>query len=137
MKLENFNLVEDYAISYNGIQIDLHNNYDLADLHVHYLTRKFIMVWQLVNNEIGAAIPQTLELEFAGLQYLSITPRDPEMPFEEDRTLNEFGFIEASESNIENTTTNFRTNTDEHLVFSLNGGSIIRIYSDLAQIHVK
>lgn len=97
----NFKIIENYALSYQGRHIDLHNNYEFTGME--YSTRKMTLTLRWIKSS-GDWIKDDellqLMLVHKSVSYLSISPRDLEMPFSEDSCLSDITFFPSSARDV-------------------------------------
>lgn len=77
--------------------LDLHNNADFMGYRYSIADRELEMIW---NCRLGTDQEAYLTLTFRNVHFLRIEGRDPEMPFEEDKTLTHL-FLYLNDTNVD------------------------------------
>ncbi|KAA9333735.1 hypothetical protein [Adhaeribacter soli] len=94
----NFQLVDNYAISFEGRHIDVHNNFNFLGFEYKVETQTLILKWiksagDWVNSD---ELPQFALIHFE-VNYLNITPRNPLSQTSEDTCLSDITFFPSSD----------------------------------------
>ena len=87
-------MIEDFTIK-NSIylvsgeySLDLHINYDFSEVVYSIAERRVTLTWHRSDGDwVQLTDPSRVELVFLGVTRFQVVPRDPEMPFTEDRCL--------------------------------------------------
>jgi hypothetical protein len=92
-------MIEDYTIKdviylVSGEDtLDLHNNYDFTKITYSIAEQRVTLTWIRSSAYwIPKTKPLQLKLEFIGVSSFRFMPRDPEMPFTEDKCLSSVGY---------------------------------------------
>ena len=95
MKLEGFLVAPDQiGIEANGVNYDLHNNFDFDGLSYNVSGRSITLAWKRNSGEwVQEGMPSHLFLEFEGVSLFKAKQRDPELPFSEDDCVRTIGFM--------------------------------------------
>ncbi|WP_027483500.1 hypothetical protein [Deinococcus pimensis] len=94
MRRANFE-VADSMIEFgqDGRWYDLHNAFDFTSLTYDVTARTLRLSWVRSPRYGSSEDPATLELRFNDVDYLVVHPRDPDMPPDEDLTLEHVGYL--------------------------------------------
>ncbi|MBK0401441.1 hypothetical protein I5M27_00510 [Adhaeribacter sp. BT258] len=125
----NFELVENYAINFEGRHIDVHNDYDFVSFDFDIVSQILKLNWiksdrnRITFNEI---------LDFTLIHYevnfLNIMPRDSKALNSDDSCLLDFTFFPSTERDINDSLMiqNLPHNLDD-IIYTFAGGQIIRV----------
>lgn len=103
----NFEIEDNYAISFKGKHIDLHNNFDFLGFEYDVTKMIAILRWEKSTEEwANKETIKRLSIIHKNVSYLSITPRDAEMPTTEDSCLKDITYLPIE----------FRTHKEEFIL---------------------
>lgn len=90
----NFEIENNYALSFNGKHIDLHNNFNFWGFEYDVTKMTAILRWEKSTEQW--AIRETitgLSICHRNVTYMHVTPRDSEMPTTEDSCLKDITYL--------------------------------------------
>jgi hypothetical protein len=74
-------------------ELDLHNDFDFREVHYSVSERTASLNWTRCTREwVNANNPDFVRLDFFEVSEFRFMPRDPELPFTEDDSLNTAGY---------------------------------------------
>ncbi len=89
---EQFTLRDVYLCA-EGLELDLHNDYDFCALHYSVENRSVSLYWRKGDGEwVPGDGPREIELTYEGVERFEFHPRDAELPFTEDDCLFTVGY---------------------------------------------
>jgi hypothetical protein len=89
----NFEIVKGIYLVQEGLELDLHNNYDFKNLKYLVGERKVILSWERSKGDwVGSDTPKALSLEFTEVSEFRFMPRDSKIPFAEDDCVSTIGY---------------------------------------------
>jgi hypothetical protein len=106
-----------------GESFDLHNCFDFVGFTYEPTARTAQLRWT-ANEYASAEQRRSLFVEFRGVNYVSATPRDPEMPFSEDTCLSSVGGVEPTDPTL---SVYSDVPAGWHHVFAFMSGFVLRI----------
>jgi hypothetical protein len=137
MRLTNFQLRRDTLaaeIEVDGFIWDIHNSADYVGLSQDIAANQVELSWRVNPSYTTKRYPaQAFSLRFDGVDYLEVTPRDPEMPDNEDKCLDSLSRVYATDATAELIELGVPwppPAEDEgafHLLFHFRGGQRVRI----------
>jgi len=90
----NFQLEDNIALNFKSKYIDLHNSFDFVNFEYKVETQTLILRWvKSPGDWVKKDELEYLALIHKGVNYLSISARDPEMPNTEDNCLSEISYF--------------------------------------------
>lgn len=97
MKQTNFNIANDnIALNYNGMYLDLHNNFDFRSYTYDVTSRQLEFVWTRSHEKWAKENICGFKLVFDGINFLKVRERDSSIPFTEDNCLSQIGFLQQN-----------------------------------------
>jgi hypothetical protein len=94
MRLTNFNIDNDNTgLNYNGVYLDLHNNFDFRAFNYDVSSRQLELTWTRSHEDWANEKIPSFKLVFRGVQFLKIQERDNSLPSSEDTCLSIIGFL--------------------------------------------
>lgn len=144
MKLMNFEISSmDIILTSGSLSWDLHNFADFERLELIAASNSAVMKWTVS----GATNPNPwgcdknkasgMELHFYGLNFLSVTPRDAELPISEDSCVSAVIKVDRNlhrEDPYMRTRRDWGTDESFRLMFLFQGGRTIEIESESAEL---
>ena len=98
MKAENFKPITSIELAFGEFEIDLHNVYLFTDFSYAIASRILVLKWIKGEGEcVNRSWPQTVELHIKDVEFLEVSPRDPDMPFSEDDCLEGIAYLSEDE----------------------------------------
>jgi len=91
--LTNFSITDSIELTYDGKQYDLHNFADFQGFSHDATQNQLRLSWVIFEFGREGGNRVCLEVQFEAVDYLTIHPRDPEVPTSEDMTLRHIGFL--------------------------------------------
>lgn len=89
----NFEIVDGIYLVHEGLELDLHNNFDFKNLNYSVEERKLLLNWLRSKQDlVSSDAPKALSIEFSEVSEFRFMPRDSELPFTEDDCVNSFGY---------------------------------------------
>ena len=125
--ITNFEIVENYALSYEGPHMDLHNNFDFVGLN-HDITNKVLrLLWVKTNGDwVSEKEFNTIELVHEGISFLLINSETGISI--EDKTLNSIGYFPSNERHINDSITNRnKPQKDDDIIYLFENEQFIRV----------
>ena len=125
--ITNFEIVENYALSYEGRHIDLHNNFDFRGFR-HDITRKLLTLsWVKTEGSwVNEKEFDKIELVHQGVSFLSINSETGISI--EDKTLNCLGYFPSNERHINDSITNQnKPQKEDDIIYLFENEAFIRI----------
>ena len=90
----NFKLKDEIYLAFDGLELDLHGIYYFVGLEYSIENRTAKLIWQRGFGEyIKETLPKKVEVNFERVSFFEFSPRDPEMPFDEDECLDRAGYL--------------------------------------------
>ena len=90
----NFKLKDKTYLAFDGLELDLHNIYSFVGLEYSIENRTVKLIWLRGSGEyIKETLPKKVEIKFEIISSFEFSPRDPEMPFDEDDCLARAGYL--------------------------------------------
>jgi len=94
MNTKNFIIDDDIYIVFEGNHFDLHNDYDFTGYEYSVDACRLSLSWKIGTGDwVRDGQPPSLRLDFEGVSYFEVKPRNPELPHTEDSCLDGFYFI--------------------------------------------
>lgn len=125
----NFELFENYAINFEGRQIDIHNDYDFVTFDYDVVSQTLKLNWKR-SNQNGSKSDELsgFSLVHFEVNYLNITPRDFKAASSDDTCLLDLTFFPSSERDISDSLMiqNLPHNLDD-ILYTFAGGQTIRV----------
>ena len=144
---EHFTLKNSIYLVADGVELDLHNDYNFVGLDYSIEKRVLILRWVRNPGEwVAHDSPAEVELEYREVQRFEFRPRDLEMPFTEDDCLSDAGYCcdagwPTSVSNGCEATGVFSTDAASEdgwlRAFQFQSGSVIVVLADQANAKIK
>jgi hypothetical protein len=125
--ITNFEIVENYALSYKGTHIDLHNNFDFVGLN-HDITNKILTLsWVKTDGDwVHKKEFNTIELVHEGVSFLLISSETGISI--EDKTLNRLGYFPSNERHINDSITHQnKPQKDDDIIYLFENDEFIRV----------
>ncbi len=95
---KNFIIDEDIYIVFEGNYFDLHNDYDFTGYEYSEDVRCLSLSWKIGTGDwVRDGQPPSLRLEFEGVSYFEVKPRNSKLLPAEDSSLDGFYFISDEE----------------------------------------
>lgn len=127
--ITNFEITENYALSFEGIHTDLHNNFDFVSYKYNVRDRNLKLSWvkskgEWVNkNELPGVF-----INHESVSFLNITNQDDENKFIDAHCLSEITFFPSTLREINNSfTSQSKANVDDDVLYFFINGQFIRI----------
>jgi hypothetical protein len=137
---ENFQIESGIYLQQEGRDFDLHGDYAFVAFSYSVAERVAELCWQLDTGDRSRAdMPARLVLCCRGLTHLSVTGRDPEMPFTEDDCLAElsFGLADGSFEGFVASSASESFDLSWHWMFSFMSGFTLRIAGASADLSTQ
>lgn len=98
----NFGIENNYALSFNGKHIDLHNNFNFLGFEYDVTKMTAILRWEKSTEEWANRETITgLSICHRNVTYMHVIPRDSEMPTTEDSCLKDITYLPVELRNDE------------------------------------
>ena len=133
----NFEIEENYAVRFNELHIDLHNNFDFVGVSK---TKKDLSIGfiQAEGDWIKEDELKSLSFEFENISYEYYEDGDSEAPKEDKKRLEEISFLSSEAREINNGIILQSKPTDkDDLIFVFGDGKVIRIGCQKVNLSVK
>ena len=131
----NFKIIENYAIEYKDVHIDLHNNYDFLGLTETKDELK--LLWQKNSGEwVPKDAINKFEIIFRDITYKSIV--EGQIANGDDKTLMSLTYYPSQDrDNNEHLVDMCFPDKNSDIIFKFESDKIIRIQSNEIQFHIK
>lgn len=141
MRLKNFEISSEIELQTGNLFWDIHNFADFEGLELLPAHDAVVMKWTVPKRPNPWGSPENrssgMNLYFDDLQFLKISPRDPDMPFTEDACVSQ---ILRVDPNIQHNEPHMRTRNlwplgdSFRLVFQFQSGRTIEIESETVEL---
>ena len=93
----NFEVEDNYAITFQGRHIDLHNNFDLESFHYNVINKEFELLWKKTEGDwISENELKAISITHKKINFLRIIEADIEMPDNEGNRLMDLTYYPSS-----------------------------------------
>jgi hypothetical protein len=90
----NFDILDNIALSYEVLYIDLHNNFDFEKLEYNVGHRELTLTWKKTDGEwVGKNELSKIILTHTGVDYLAISGQGENFVLQDNKTLSEISFF--------------------------------------------
>ena len=144
MRRTNFE-VADTMIEFvqNGRWYDVHNAYDFTGLTYDVGARTLLLSWVRSSRFGSSTDAAAIDLRFVDVDYLVAHPRDPDMPHDEDLTLEHVGYLSPDLLGQAHwSLNNFLIERYDHpaeeypMLFAFQGGQVVVVHAREVILHV-
>jgi Na+-transporting NADH:ubiquinone oxidoreductase subunit NqrF len=138
MQKLNFKVADSISLNVADKKFDLHNDFELLGFNYDLDSRRFIMKWQKsLGDWVAPNLPNQLSLLFDNVAYLSISPRDPEMPYSEDSCLSFLGYLRPEDKTVmDGFLVEEMAQDDYDIIFIFQSGLAIKVFADTVTVNV-
>ncbi|HVX50035.1 MAG TPA: hypothetical protein VHB48_07750 [Chitinophagaceae bacterium] len=139
MMLKNFEIDfhQNIGFNFNGIKIDLHNDYNFESFNYNVALRQLAVQWQISNGDwVRKSLPTTLQLIFYNVSYLQIVKKEVDDYRHDDTTLERIGYATADMRNDFDSVIIGQTSTDDDIIIFFLNDQSIRINAESVELIV-
>ena len=135
----NFDIIDNYALNFQGLHIDLHNNFDFVGLDYKVEQRELKLTWNKTNGEwVDKNELSQIILTHCGVDYLKIIEQDDKSILQDDNTLGEISFFPSTSREINDSIIpQQKPNELDDIIYSFENGQVIRIHCNRVELNVK
>jgi len=135
----NFDIIDNYALNFQGLHIDLHNNFDFVGFDYKVDQREVKLTWNKTNGEwVDKNELSQIILTHTGVDYLKIIEQDENSILQDDNTLGEISFFPSTAREINDSIIpQQKPNELDDILYSFENGQVIRIHCDRIKLSVK
>ena len=140
MKKENFSIEGNYAISFDGHHIDLHNNFDFMGFSYDALSSSLTLNWVKTEGAwIGSDELSKVEIKFETVTFLkvhcdSFNNEDADA----SKTLALLGYLHPDDvETMDGSLDEREANSDYHMIFLFEDSLAIKVFASSAICNVK
>jgi hypothetical protein len=135
----NFDIIDNYALNFQGLHIDLHNNFDFVGFDYKVEQRELKLTWNKTNGEwVDIHELSQIILTHTGVDYLKIIEQDEKSILQDDNTLGEISFFPSTSREINDSIIpQEKPNEFDDIIYSFENGQVIRIHCDRVELSVK
>lgn len=128
----NFQLIENYALNCENRHIDLHNNFNFIHFEFNIETMTLVLKWvKSASDWVQEDELPHFTLLHKNVSYLTVSPRDPEMPLSEDSCLSNVTFFPSSSRDISDCIFDKSfPNEDDDILYMFQSGQVIRVHCE-------
>ena len=134
----NFQIKNFIETQFSDLLIDLHNNFDFSNFFYDVDNHSLLLSWKkTVGDRVFEGGPSSLVFAHKNVNYLSVIPRDKEVPTSEDSCLEDITYF--SKTNRENhgfLLDQSVPEQDDDIIFIFQGGQKIRVNCDEIELIV-
>ncbi len=89
----NYEILEARRLSFDGYELDLHNDFDFKGFDYSVADRRLVLTWVVAKNAKGAEEnSRSVSLKFFEVSEFRYMPRNANYPFTEDTCISHFGY---------------------------------------------
>lgn len=134
-----FEIIENYGINFEGIHIDLHNNFDYSNFENNIEKREIKLYFRKSKGEwIPINEVESVILIHKNVNYLKIIEQDEHSKFEDDCSLSEISFFPSTEREMNDSIIpQPKPNIKDDILYFFENGQLIRIHCEEVLIEIK
>jgi hypothetical protein len=132
MKLSNFEIGDNYAISMDSAWLDLHNDYDFKTYQYDATTSSAVLLW--VRSKLGpseTSLAQNIAVRFVNVKLLKIELLAGAAISADAETLSFLGFLHPDDLEVmDGCLTQEESDSTYHMIFRFENGLSIKCFSE-------
>jgi hypothetical protein len=134
----NFDILDNIALSYEVLYIDLHNNFDFEKLEYNVGHRELTLTWKKTDGEwVGKNELSKIILTHTGVDYFAISGQGENFVLQDNKTLSEISFFPSTSREINDSiSSQQKPNPDDDIMYFYENGQAIRIHCDKIELSV-
>jgi hypothetical protein len=110
---------------------DLHNSFDFGGFSYDVAIRELMLRWVRGKGDwVPRDSPSEIVITIRKVSHLSVTARDPEMPYSEDDCLNCVSFVRPNEATEDSFMVSSPADPNLHYVFQFMSGFTLRVQAE-------
>lgn len=135
----NFDIVENYALSYEARHIDLHANFDFAGFAYNVKERELTLSWLKANGDwIDKNEVAGLVLVHKAVTYLTVSDQDEQSTYNDDSCLGEISFFPSTAREItDSIIPQARPKDGDDILYFFENGQQIRVHCEEIELKLK
>lgn len=134
----NFDIIDNIALNYQGLYIDLHNNFNFEKIEFNVDHNEVKLTWKKTDGEwVGKNELSKIILTHNGVDYLKIMGQDENSFLQDKNTLAEISFFPSTSRGINDSmSSQQKPNPDDDIMYFYENGQAIRIHCDKIELSV-
>lgn len=135
----NFDIVENYALSYEARHVDLHNNFDFTGFAYDVKNRELKLSWIKANGDwIDKNEVAGLVLVHKAVTYLTVSDQDEQSTYNDDSCLGEISFFPSTAREINDSIIpQAKPKDGDDILYFFENGQQIRVHCDEIELKLK
>ena len=135
----NFEIVDNYALTYEGWHIDLHNNFDFVGFDYNVEERKIKLNWKKSNGDwVDKNEFSSLVLTHKIVTFFRVIKQDDKSTYNDDSCLGEITFFPSTERETNDSIVlQSKPNDGDDIIYFFENGQQIRIHCEEIELNVK
>ena len=135
----NFDIIDNYALIFEGRHIDLHNNFDFLGFTYNVKDSEINLRWtKSIGDWVDKNELSSLVLVHKTVTYLKVIEQDAEGTWDEAICLGEITFFPSTERELnDRMIPQLKPNDDDDILYFFENGQRIRIHCDQIELRVN
>jgi len=136
----NFDILENYALTYEGRHIDLHNNFDFVGFDYNVSEREIRLNWKKSSGKwVDKNELSSLTLVHKAVTFLKIIEQDEKSNYDDDSCLGEITFFPSTAREINDSIVpkQSKPKDGDDILYIFGNGQCIRIHCEEVEVSVS